>query len=424
MLFQKIADTYHAFTVLRDVNLCIDCDVCIGQCSYNVHFRDARVSDDIRNCVASDNTKCVGCLRCSALCPTGALSIRSNDSCNGSNGLNWTSQSALLRNIYKQAEAGVKQSGASQCCSTLPVYWDKLMLVAGATDTVEVADATDKSLMPSSLNFLLKKTFLLDSTPSTPINPNLRTAMKMAADKLNLAEICENEIYGNGISIEEISVNEIGVNDGSCEYGSCEYIRISATHNVAKLVLKAVDDGPKVIVIDGGSGGDGPFNRNDHQLMPIELAIGAVDNILRDQGIRESVFIIAAGGIRCGSDVVKAVALGADAVSSGAAMMIAAGCSLCGSCYTGKCPWGIATVESNLCKRQNPELAAEQMINVVNAWSQEIDEILGYLGVSSLSDMRGNKDKLRAVGLSETEMKILGVEHAGAIERGHETNIS
>ncbi len=401
MLFQKIADTYHEFTVLRDVNLCIECDVCIGQCSYNVHYRDAVCfSDDVRSCIASDSSKCVGCLRCSALCPTGALSILSNDYCNGCSG---TRQSALLRNIYKQAETGVKQSHAGRGHSNMPVYWDKLMLVAGATDTADVADITDKSLSSRSPNYLLNKPLLLDSTPHIAINPNLRTAMKMAADKLNLAEIRDKEISANGICAEE----------DSCEYGSCEYVRIPATHNVAKLALKAVDEGAKVLVIGGGSRGDGPFDRNDTQLMPIELAIGVVDNILRDEGVRESVFVIAASGIMCSSDVVKAVALGVDAVSIGAAMMIAVGCSLCGSCHTGKCPWGIATVESNLCKRQNPELAAEQMINVVNAWNQEIAEILESVGVASLSDMRVNKDILRAVGLSETEMKILGVEHAG-----------
>ncbi|OEU68549.1 MAG: hypothetical protein BA863_02575, partial [Desulfovibrio sp. S3730MH75] len=351
MLFQKLADTYHEFTVLRDVNLCINCDVCVRQCSYHVHFRDG-----VRSCVTSDNSKCVGCLRCSALCPTGALFIRFN-------GSNWASQSGLLRNIYKQAETGVKQSDASQGCPPIHVYWDKLMLVTGTAD---------ESLSASLPKFLLNKPLLLDTTPSIPINPNLLTAMEIVAEKLNLAEIRTNEI--------------------SATDGSCKYVRIAVTHNVAKLALKAVADGAKVIVIDGGSGGDSPFGCNNDQLMPIELAIGAVDKILRDEGVRESVFVIAAGGIRCSSDVVKAVVLGADGVSIGAIMMIAVGCSLCGSCHTGKCPWGIATVESNLCKRQNPELAAEQMINVVNAWTQEIDEMLESLGSGSLSDMRGNKD--------------------------------
>ncbi|WP_051677088.1 glutamate synthase-related protein [Maridesulfovibrio frigidus] len=376
MLFQKIADTYHEFAILRDVNSCIDCDVCIGQCTYNVHFRDT-----VRSCVTSDNSMCVGCLRCSALCPTGALSIRFNDFCNGSNG---ASQSALLRNIYTQAETGEQQSCAGQERSVLPVYWDKLMLVAG------VAEDHLNAITPE---FLLNKPLLLDIIPSISINPNLRTAMKIAADKLNLAEIRDNEIYADD--------------------GSCEYVRIAATYNVAKLALEAISGGAKVIVIDGTSGGYGPYSRNDSQLMPIELAIGVVDRTLRAEGMREDILVIAASGIRCSSDIIKALALGADGVSIAAAMMIAAGCSLCGSCNTGKCPWGIATVESNLCKRQNPELAAEQMINLVNAWNQEIDEMLECLETASLLDVRGNKDKLRAVGLSETEMKILGIEHAG-----------
>ncbi len=87
--------------------------------------------------------------------------------------------------------------------------------------------------------------------------------------------------------------------------------------------------------------------------------------------------------------------------------------TLCGRCYTGKCPWGIATNESRLKKRQNPDEAARRLTNLVRAWGHEIQEMLGGMGLNSIESLRGNRDKLRGIGLGDTELDILGIKHAG-----------
>ena len=89
--------------------------------------------------------------------------------------------------------------------------------------------------------------------------------------------------------------------------------------------------------------------------IPIELALAAVDQRLRDEGIRNDVSLVVGGSIRSASDVIKAVALGADACYVGTAALLALGCHLCQSCQTGKCNWGIATQRPELVKRLNPE---------------------------------------------------------------------
>jgi len=151
----------------------------------------------------------------------------------------------------------------------------------------------------------------------------------------------------------------------------------------------------------------------DNVGIPIELALAQVDQRLRDEGIRNNVSIVAAGGIRCSADVIKAIALGADAVYIGTATLIAVGCTLCGRCYTGKCPWGIATNDPKLSKRQNPDIAAKKMSNLIHAWGHEIEEMLGGMGLNSIESLRGNRDKLRGIGLSDIELDILGIKHAG-----------
>jgi glutamate synthase domain-containing protein 2 len=86
---------------------------------------------------------------------------------------------------------------------------------------------------------------------------------------------------------------------------------------------------------------------------------------------------------------------------------------VCGKCYTGKCPWGIATNDAMLAKRQNPDIAAQKLANLIRAWGHEIEEMLGGMGLNSIESLRGNRDKLRAVGLNQVELDTLGVKAAG-----------
>ena len=131
--------------------------------------------------------------------------------------------------------------------------------------------------------------------------------------------------------------------------------------------------GADIVAIDGVRGGTGaaPTMIRDNVGIPIELALAAVDQRLRDEGIRNQASIIAAGGFRNSSDIIKAIALGADAVYIGTPAMIAVGCTVCQKCYTGKCPWGITTNDPYLAKRLNPDIGAEQLTNLLKAWARE-----------------------------------------------------
>jgi glutamate synthase domain-containing protein 2 len=138
-----------------------------------------------------------------------------------------------------------------------------------------------------------------------------------------------------------------------------------------------------------------------------------VDRRLREEGIRNEASVVVAGGIRNSADVVKAIALGADAVYIGTAALIAIGCTVCQKCYTGKCPWGIATTDPWISKRVNPAIASRRLSNLLRAWSLEIKEMMGGMGVNSIESLRGNREMLRGVGLTDRELEILGIRHAG-----------
>lgn len=192
-------------------------------------------------------------------------------------------------------------------------------------------------------------------------------------------------------------------------------VKVAAVHNVAAICSGIARAGADIIAIDGFRGGTGaaPTRIRDNVGIPVELALAAVDSRLRDEGIRNQVSLVCAGSMRNSSDIVKAIALGADAVYIASSALIAMGCHMCQKCYTGKCNWGIATQDPDLTKRLNPEIASKRLVNLLNAWAHEIKEMLGGMGINAIESLRGNRLMLRGIGLSDRELEILGIKAAG-----------
>ncbi len=192
-------------------------------------------------------------------------------------------------------------------------------------------------------------------------------------------------------------------------------VKVAAVHNIAAIASGIARSGADIIAIDGFRGGTGaaPTRIRDNVGIPIELALAAVDQRLRDEGIRGNVSLVVGGSIRSAADVVKAVALGADACYIATAALLAMGCHLCRTCQTGRCNWGIATQRPELVKRLNPDIGSERLINLMTAWRHEIMELMGGMGINSIEALRGNRLMLRGVNMTEKELEILGISHAG-----------
>ena len=199
------------------------------------------------------------------------------------------------------------------------------------------------------------------------------------------------------------------------EYKKPVIVKVAAVHNIAAIASGIARSGADIIAIDGFRGGTGaaPTRIRDNVGIPIELALAAVDQRLRDEGIRNNVSLVVGGSIRSASDVVKAVALGADACYVATADVLALGCHLCSTSQTGKCNWGISTQRPELVKRLNPDVGSQRLVNLMTAWQHEIKELMGGMGFHSIEALRGNRLMLRGIGLSEKEMQILGISHAG-----------
>ena len=49
----------------------------------------------------------------------------------------------------------------------------------------------------------------------------------------------------------------------------------------------------------------------------------------------------------------------------------------------------------------------------MTAWKHEIKEMMGGMGINSVEVLKGNRLMLRGIALTDRELKILGISHAG-----------
>ncbi len=159
----------------------------------------------------------------------------------------------------------------------------------------------------------------------------------------------------------------------------------------------AVKDGFDFIELDGmqGSTGAGSSEVIDYVGIPTLAAIIEALDALEEIGRRDDIEIVLMGGLRDGTDAVKALCLGADAVAFGTSTIIAGGCIACMQCHVGQCVTGIATQDPEHEKRYHPEVEAQNIHRFLESvrWQiAAITEALGYDDVRKL-----NRDDLVAL---------------------------
>ena len=246
--------------------------------------------------------------------------------------------------------------------------------------------------------------------PSTKIVGDVSRTRMIPEGSDAISPAPHHDIY----SIEDLRQLVFSLKEAT-EYKKPVIIKVAAVHNIAAIASGIARSGADIIAIDGFRGGTGaaPTRIRDNVGIPIELALACVDQRLRDEGIRSNVSLVVGGSIRSAADVVKAVAFGADACYVATAALLALGCHLCRTCQSGKCNWGIATQRPELVERLNPEMGSERLIHLMTAWKHEIKELMGGMGINSIEALRGNRLMLRGIGLTEKELEILGISHAG-----------
>lgn len=194
-----------------------------------------------------------------------------------------------------------------------------------------------------------------------------------------------------------------------CLSGGVPIVVKLAAGDVKKDVVIATEANPDIIAIDGHMGGTGaaPEAMLDETGIPAMEALVAAREVLDKAKSKQELWI--AGGFYTGADVAKALALGADAVFMGSAMLAALGCAGCNLCYTGQCPKGIATQDPNLAKNLDVETAAHNVANYIKHCTEEAKMLAGATGHNDIHKLE--KDDLRALTLETSQ--TTGAKPAG-----------
>ena len=495
---------YPDYMVVRDKDLCTNCQICVKQCGLGVHTYDAKTKT-----MRADSTKCINCQRCVAFCPTLALKVVKSDNTYKLND-NWTS--SAINEVIQQASSGGMLLSSMGNPRSYPIYWDKILINASQVTNPSIdplrepmETRTFLGKKPSRMerdeqgrlkfekappHLALKVPILFAGMSYGAVSYNVHQSLARAAEQLgtyyNTGEGgLHQDLYKYGKNtIVQVASGRFGVHKAYLDAGAAIEIKIgqgakpgigghlpgykvgsevsktrmipegsdaispaphhdiysiedlrqlvyslkeataytkpiivkiAAVHNVAAIASGIARSGADIIAIDGFRAGTGaaPTRIRDNVGIPIELAVAAVDDRLREEQIRNNISLVVSGGIRNSADVLKAIALGADAVYIATPALIALGCHMCRSCQTGKCNWGITTQRPDLVERLDPDEGTRRLVNLVSAWQHEIMEMMGGMGINSIEALKGNRLMLRGIGLNQKELDILGIKHAG-----------
>lgn len=147
---------------------------------------------------------------------------------------------------------------------------------------------------------------------------------------------------------------------------------------------------PDFITIDGGEGGTGaaPVEFSDSLGMPMKDGLSFAVDALRGFNLKKNIVVIAAGRVTSAFDIVKALALGADACYSARAMMMALGCIQALECHSNQCPTGVATQDAALMKGLVVPDKAERVYNFHKKTLYSFVDMLAAAGINDPAQLK------------------------------------
>ena len=222
------------------------------------------------------------------------------------------------------------------------------------------------------------------------------------------------------------------------------YVKVGATRTFNDVKL-AVHAGADVIVVDGMQGGTAATQTCfiEHVGIPTLAAVRQAVDALEDLDMKGKVQLIVSGGIRTGADVAKALAMGADAVAIGQAVLFALGCNhdkyirngahldctgdyaalgtapgYCHHCHTGKCPVGIATQDVALEQRLEPAVGAKHLRNYLKTLTMELTTLARACGKQNVHHLeREDLVALTVEAAAMARLPLAGTDWIPGVQR-------
>jgi glutamate synthase domain-containing protein 2 len=147
-------------------------------------------------------------------------------------------------------------------------------------------------------------------------------------------------------------------------------------------IMKKENKGPDFITIDGGEGGTGaaPPSFADHVALPWIYGFSEVYQVFKEKGITNDIVFIGSGKLGFPSEIMKAMALGADLINVAREAMLSIGCIQAQECHTDKCPTGIATQNKWLSGGIDPTLKSVRFSKYIKTLRKETLEMAHACG--------------------------------------------
>ncbi len=413
--------------VIKRSTRCINCGTCRQACLYDCHERS---TEDERKMADPKPDCCRNCFACILSCPRGALSAHPNEEYLAQGDETYTP--AIIRSIQEQAAEGkIPVSGAGYGGPFDGQGYDDIWLDMseivrptrdgihgrehistavslgrGVTDLCGMQfdpDGNLKSLIPPNREIPIP---IILGLPPFPMNANPLTALAISASKLNTHLIVRTEddperfIEHFNHLIVRLKPGEVERYRSILEWATMieldpegdqigamgraravnphllSILRVKAKPGVEDEILSLAKSGAEIIHLSADVDGRGEGRTTLLQCLRKSHLL------LVEEGIRDTVTLIASGAIAAAEHVPKTIVLGADAVVVDLPLAIAMECTVCRKC-----------LELKPCPRQiddlNPKWGAARVINLMVSWRDQLLEVLGAMGMRDVRRLRG-----------------------------------
>ncbi len=166
-------------------------------------------------------------------------------------------------------------------------------------------------------------------------------------------------------------------------------IKMAAGNDLEMDLRLAVLADVDVIVLDGAQGGtfSSPAILVDDFGIPTLSALCRAIRFLRTKGLRDRVDLVISGGIRTPGDVLKALALGADAVYIGTAALFATMHAQITKAAPFEAPTQLAWAAGQMCEQFDEDEGARSLANFLASCSEELKMGTRALGKASIHEV-------------------------------------
>ncbi|WP_299056228.1 FMN-binding glutamate synthase family protein [uncultured Polaribacter sp.] len=150
---------------------------------------------------------------------------------------------------------------------------------------------------------------------------------------------------------------------------------------------------PDFIAVDGGEGGTGaaPLEFTNYIGTPLIDGLVFINKLLMQYKLKEQVKIIASGKAIDAFDIVKYLALGADAIGMARSFMLSLGCIQARECNLDTCPVGVATQDEDLVEALVVEKKNVRVKNYHSKTVAAVKEMVAAMGLDSIATLKANQ---------------------------------